>query len=223
MIPLDECGRVTEQPNSPVPQPVGLDLIAPEMVAPMLRRLTLAAIGAGVVTMIVLALLMSWPIAVLAGLVLSAPTAIYALAVQRRRMWLAGSELRVRTAFGSRSLDVAAATGVEVLVYSGRLSRIVLRITAGPDSQIVPLAMYTDAGSGRELHILGLRTLADALARSELAAALSVSSVLIGQLRAEARDAPLDERPLYRAVQLVRDRDSVQPVVLGDRDIATLS
>ncbi|MFI5775930.1 hypothetical protein [Nocardia sp. NPDC051570] len=214
---------MTEQPNSPVPQPVGLDLIAPEMVAPMLRRLALAAVAVGVVAAVLLALLVSWPVAVLAGLALGAPTAVYAVAVQRRRMWLAGSELRARTLFGSRRLDVAAATGVEVLVYPGRLSRIVLRITTGPDSRIVPLAMYTDAGSGRELHILGLRALADALSHTELAAALAVSAVLVEQLRAEARDAPLPDRPLYRAVQLVRSRDSVQPVVLGDRDIAALS
>ncbi|MCM6774704.1 hypothetical protein NDR87_12775 [Nocardia sp. CDC159] len=204
-------------------QPVGLDLIAPELFAPMLRRLTLVAVGVGVVAALVLALVVSWPLAILAGLALGAPTALYAMAVRRRRMWLVGNELRARTLFGSRRLDVAAATGVEVLVYPGRLSRIVVRITAGRDSQIVPLAMYTDSGSGRELHILGLRTLADALARSELAAALAVSAVLIAQLRAEARDAPLEQRPLYRAVRLVRARDIVQPIVLADSDIAALA
>ncbi|MGV9301456.1 hypothetical protein ACWDNU_45865, partial [Amycolatopsis sp. NPDC003676] len=66
-----------------------------------------------------------------------------------------------------------------------------------------PLAMYTDSGSGRELHLLGLRKLADALAASELAAAVAVSEVLVQQLRAEARDAGLGERPLYRGVRLV--------------------
>ncbi|MFF0488139.1 hypothetical protein ACWDSJ_15595 [Nocardia sp. NPDC003482] len=213
---------MTEPSNSGAAQPVGLDLIAPETFAPMLRRLTLAAVGVGVVAALLLALLVSWPVAVLAGLALGAPTALYAVAVQRRRMWLTGTELRARRLFGSRRLDVAAATGVEVLVYPARLSRIVLRVTAGRDSQLVPLAMYTDSGSGRELHILGLRTLADALARSELAAALAVSGVLVNQLRAEARDAALEERPLYRAVQLVRAQDIVQPVVLGDRDIARL-
>ncbi|MBF6332089.1 hypothetical protein [Nocardia transvalensis] len=214
---------MTEQPNPSAPRQVGLDLIAPEMYAPMLRRLTVGAIGVGIVVALLLALVVSWPIAVLAGVALGAPTAVYALAVQRRRMWLVGSIIQARTLFGGRRLDIADATGVEVLVYPGRLSRVVLRITAGRGIQIVPLAMYTDAGSGRELHILGLRKLADALATSKLAAALAVSTVLVGQLRAEARDAVLDERPLYRAVQLVRAQDIVQPVVLSDRDIATLA
>nr|WP_169336495.1 hypothetical protein [Nocardia transvalensis] len=188
----------------------------------MLRRLTAAALAVGVVAALLLALVVAWPIAVLAGLVLGAPTAIYAMAVQRRRMWLAGTVIEARTLLGRRRLDIAAAGGVEVLVYPGRLSRIVLRLTADRSIQVVPLAMYTDAGSGRELHILGLRTLADALAASELAAGLAISALLVGQLRAEARDAGLEERPLYRAVQLVRAKDTVQPVVLSDREIAAL-
>ncbi|MQY29012.1 hypothetical protein [Nocardia aurantia] len=213
---------MTDEPKPEPPQPIGLDLIAPEMYTPMLRRLSLAAIGIGIVMGLLLALAVPWPIAVVAGVVLGAPTALYALAVQRRRIWLAGTVIRARTIFGSRRLDVAEATGVEILIFPGRLSRIVLRVTAGGARQVVPLAMYTDAGSGRELHILGLRRLADALAASPLAAALAVSDVLVGQLRAEARDAVLEERPLYRAVRSVRSRDSVQPVVLSDRDIAAL-
>ncbi|RDI50657.1 hypothetical protein [Nocardia mexicana] len=214
---------MTEQPNPEGPQRVGLDLIAPELYAPMLRRLLLAAVTVGVLTALLLGLLVSWPVALLAGVMLGAPTALYAAAVQRRRIWLAGTVIEARTLFGVRRLDIAAAEGVEILVYPGRLSRIALRITAGRGTQAVPLAMYTDAGSGRELHILGLRKLADALASSKLAAALSVSDLLIGQLRAEARDAGLEERPLYRAVQLVRAKDAVQPVVLSDSEIATLA
>ncbi|MCX4091167.1 hypothetical protein [Nocardia sp. alder85J] len=213
---------MTDEPKPEPPQPIGLDLIAPEMYAPMLRRLTLAALGIGVAVGLLLALAVWWPIAVVAAVVLGAPTTLYALSVQRRRIWLVGTVIRARTVFGRRQLDVAAATGVEILVFPGRLSRIVLRVTAGGARQVVPLAMYTDAGSGRELHLLGLRRLADALAASNLAAALAVSGMLVGQLRAEARDAVLDDRPLFRAVQLVRTRDSVQPVVLSDREIATL-
>jgi hypothetical protein len=218
----DECGRVTEQPNSERPQPVGLDLIAPEVYAPMLRRLTLIACGVGVVVAVLLALVVRWPIAVLAGVVLVTPPALYAVSTRRRRIWMVGTVIEARTLFGRRRVDAAAATGVEILVFPGRLSRIVLRVTAGGGRQVVPLAMYTDAGSGRELHILGLRKLADALAACPLAAALAVSSMLVGQLRAEARDAGLEERPLYRAVKLVRAKDFVQPVALSDADIAAL-
>ncbi|NKY86983.1 hypothetical protein [Nocardia veterana] len=214
---------MNESSNSAAPQPVGLDLIAPELYAPMLRRLALGAVGVGVVVGLVVGWVAGWPVGVLVGGVIGAPTAIYALVVRRRRMWLAGTVLEARTALGRRRLDIADASGVEVLVYPGRLSRIVVRITAGGRAQTVPLAMYTDAGSGRELHILGLRSLADALSAAELAAALALSGLLVGQLRAEARDAGLADRPLYRAVQLVRARDIVQPVRLSDSDIAALS
>ncbi|GAB2695297.1 hypothetical protein [Nocardia thraciensis] len=213
---------MTEQTDPEGPQRVGLDLIAPELYAPMLRRLLLAALALGVLTALLLGLLVGWSVGLLAGSLLGAPTALYAAAVQRRRIWLAGTVVEARRLFGVRRVDIAAAEGVEILVYPGRLSRIALRITAGGGTQAVPLAMYTDAGSGRELHILGLRKLADALASSKLAAALSVSDLLIGQLRAEARDTGLEERPLYRAVQLVRAKDAVQPVVLSDSEIATL-
>ncbi|MBL1076698.1 hypothetical protein JK358_20060 [Nocardia sp. 2] len=214
---------MTEQPNTQPATPVGLDLIAPEMYAPALRRLSLAALGVGIGVGLLLALFVSWPIALCAGVVLGAPTALYAVAAQRRRMSLDGTVIHARNWSGEHTLDLAAATGVEVLVYPGRLSRVVLRVTTGPETRIVPLAMYTDGGSGREMHILGLRKLADALAACPLAAALAVSSMLVHQLRAEARDANAEERPLYRAARMVRAKDSVQPVVLSDQDIAELA
>ncbi|UFS97405.1 hypothetical protein [Nocardia huaxiensis] len=214
---------MTEQPNTEPATTVGLDLIAPEMYAPALRRLTLAALGVGIGVGLLLALFVSWPIAACAGIVLGAPTALYAAAAQRRRMWLSGTVIHARNWSGEHTLDLAAATGVEVAVYPGRLSRVVLRVTTGPESRIIPLAMYTDSGSGREMHILGLRRLADALASCPLAAALAVSSMLVHQLRAEARDANAEERPLYRAARMVRGKDVVQPVVLSDQDIAELA
>ncbi|MTE14985.1 hypothetical protein [Nocardia aurantiaca] len=202
---------------------VGLDLIAPELLAPALRRLTLAALGIGIGVGVLMALFVHWPIALATGLVLGAPTTLYALAVQRRRITVSGTVVRARTWRGERRLDLAAATAAEILVYPGRISRIVLRATAGADTQVVPLAIYSDSGGGRELHILGLRKLADALAGCPLAAALAISDLLVQQLRAEARDAVAEQRPLYRAVRMVRDRDQVAPVVLADSDIADLA
>ncbi|MEV6427007.1 hypothetical protein [Nocardia sp. NPDC051463] len=217
---------MTVEPSNPGDSqpvsPVGLDLVAPETYAPMLRRLALAAVGVGVGATLLAALLVSWPIAVLIGFVVGAPTVGYAMALRRRRMWLAGTTIHARRLFGARHVDLAVATGVEILVFPARLSRIVLRVTAGADTQIIPLAMYTDSGSGRELHLIGLRKLADALASCPLAAAVAVSSMLVHQLRAEARDAGLEERPLYRAVQLAREKDYVSPIVLTDGEVATL-
>ncbi|APE35763.1 hypothetical protein BOX37_19460 [Nocardia mangyaensis] len=203
-------------------QAVGIDLVAPEVFAPMLRRLALAALGIGIGAALLSAVWLSWPYAILLGLVVAVPTLGYVFAFRRRRMWLSGSVISAHRLFGERTVDLAAATGVQLLVFPGRLSRIVLKVTAGPDTQLVPLAMYTDAGSGRELHPLGLRKLADALAASELAAGAAVSEILVHQLRAEARDAALGERPLYRGVQLVRAKDSVSSVVLSDQEVAQL-
>ncbi|MEC3953496.1 hypothetical protein VMT65_10680 [Nocardia sp. CDC153] len=202
---------------------VGLDLIAPELLAPALRKLTLAALGVGIGVGLLLALFVHWPVALATGIVLGAPTALYAIAVQRRRITVSGTVIRARTWRGERSIDLAAASAVEILVFPGKISRIVLRVTAGPDSQIVPLAIYSDSGSGRELHILGLRKLADALAGCSLAAALAISGMLVQQLRAEARDAVAEERPLYRAVRMVRARDEAAPIILADSDIADLA
>ncbi|MFC4373591.1 hypothetical protein ACFO5K_05710 [Nocardia halotolerans] len=206
-----ESGRSTAEP-------VGIDLVAPEVFAPMLRKLRLAALGLGIGATLLSSLWLSWPYAILLGLIVAVPTIGYVIAFQRRRMLLGGTVIHAHRLFGARDIDLAAATGVQLLVFPGRLSRIVLRVTAGADTQLVPLAMYTDAGSGRELHLLALRKLADALTASEL-----VAEVLIAQLRAEARDAGLDERPLYRAVQLARAKDSVAAVVLTDSEVATLT
>ncbi|MGW6729320.1 hypothetical protein ACWF9G_25755 [Nocardia sp. NPDC055029] len=203
-------------------EPVGIDLVAPEVFAPMLRRLALAALGVGIGVTLLSAVWVSWPYAIALGLVVAVPTIGYVFAFRRRRMWLSGTEIRAHRLLGEHRIDLADASGVQLLVFPGRLSRIVLKVTAGADIQLVPLAMYTDAGSGRELHLLGLRKLADALAASELAAAVVVSEVLVQQLRAEARDAGLGERPLYRGVRLVRVKDVVSPVVLTDSEVASL-
>ncbi|MGV9410374.1 hypothetical protein ACWDOP_10705 [Nocardia sp. NPDC003693] len=214
---------MTDKSKSGAAAEVGLDLIAPELLAPALRRLTLAALGVGIGMGLLTALWVSWPVAVAIGLVLGAPTALYATAVQRKRILLSGTVIRARTWRGEHSVDLAAATGTEIVVYPGKVSRVLLRVTANGDTRVVPLAIYTDSGSGRELHILGLRKLADALAACPLAAALAVSDLLVQQLRAEARDANAEERPLYRAMRQVRDRDAVSMVVLSDADISELT
>ncbi|WP_051406896.1 hypothetical protein [Nocardia sp. CNY236] len=202
--------------------PVGLDLVAPEVYAPMLRRLALAAAGIGVGATLLAAIVMSWTLAVAIGLVVAVPTLVYVFGLRRRQIWLADNVIHARTMFGERRVDVSAMSGVQVLVFPDRVSRVALRITAGAVSQVVPLAMYTDTGSGRELHLLGLRRLADALAVGNSPAAEAVSSLLVQQLRAEARDAGLEDRPLYRAVEMARAKDMVSPVVLTDAEVTAL-
>lgn len=212
---------MTDSPTA-ADQPIGLDLVAPEMLAPVMRRFALIAgvvsIGIGVVIGFFFGPLPG----LVTALVLAVPAVGQFLAPRRRRLWLTGNTLYARRLWRTRRLEVPATTGIELLIYPGRISRVVLRLTAGPDRQVVPLALYTDAGSGRELHILGLRRLADALSHSELAAGVAVADLLVHQLRAEARDAGLGERPLYRAVTSVRAKDYVAPIVLTDAEIAAL-
>ncbi|MGW1740199.1 hypothetical protein ACWCPQ_15470 [Nocardia sp. NPDC001965] len=213
---------MTDAPTPDAGQRIGLDLVAPEVYAPVLRRLALVALALALAIGAVTGVVFGPFPGLVAVLVVALPAVGYVAVARRRRLWLCGSTISAQTLTRTRALDVPAVTGVELLVYPGRLSRLVLRLTAGPDRQLVPLAMYTDAGSGRELHLLGLRRLADALVRSELPAALAVADLLVHQLRAEARDAALSERPLYRAVTLTRAKDYVTPIVLTDAEIATL-
>ncbi|WP_051027165.1 hypothetical protein [Nocardia higoensis] len=212
-------------PNADRPvteQPVGLDLVAPETYTPMLRKLALAAVGVGVGAGLIAAIFASWPVALAVGLVVGVPTVCSALALGRRRIWLTGNTVHARRFVGEQRIEVASADGVELLVYPGRLSRVALRLTGAGRIQIIPLAMYSDSGSGRELHLLGLRKLADALATGSSATAVAVSDLLVQQLRAEARDAGLEERPLYRAARMARAKDYVSPIVLTDREVAEL-
>lgn len=213
---------MTDAPPPDADQPIGLDLVAPEMYAPALRRLALAALVLAVVIGVVVALLFGPVAGLVAGLVVAVPPVGQMFLAPRRRLLLRGSTVEARRLLRTRRLDVTALTGIELLVTPARVSRVALRLTAGPDRRLVPLALYTDSGSGRELHLLGLRRLADALMRSELPSALLVADVLVHQLRAEARDAGPAERPLYRAVLAARAKDYVGTVGLSDPEITSL-
>ncbi|WP_370654889.1 hypothetical protein [Prescottella sp. R16] len=199
-----------------------LDLIPAALLAPRMRRVALVSVLIGVVVGAVVALFASLPVAAAVGVVVGAPTAVSALLAARRRIWLDGTVLHASNGVRRRHLDVAGAATVEFTVRTARVSQVVLRVGDGRVVQAVPLALYT-ADGGRELEVLGLRKLADALSSSELVPAAAAASVLIGQLRAEARGAGLEERPLYRAVVLVRDAGRVPQTTLTDQEVAALA
>lgn len=202
-------------------QQTSLDLVDPRLIAPKLRRVALVAAAVGVGCALVLGLLVSWSVGLIVGLVVGGPTAASALLALRRRTWLAGTTIRSQRAIGQRSVDAARAISAELQVRTGRVSQVGVRIQEGDSALRVPLALYTDTG-GAELGVLGLRRLADALSAGELAAAAAVSSVLVEQLRAEARGAGLEERPLYAAVRLVRDSGRAPFTTLSDAEVASL-
>jgi len=201
---------------------VELDLVPAHLIAPRLRRLALLAIVVGVVIGALVGLFVSPTAGVVVGVLIGVPTALSALLVTRRRMWMSGTVIHARSGFRTVSVDVARAVSAELLVRSGRVSQVALKVGDGNRLVTVPLALYTDDG-GRELEVLPLRSLADGLVSGDLAPAVAMSAVLIGQLRAEARGAGLEERPLYRAVRLARDANRVPQTVLTDDEVVRLT
>lgn len=208
----DANGRAEETP---------LDLVPAALILPRLRRVALVALGVGLACVVVFGLLTTWTVGIVIGLVVAAPTAVSALLTMRRRIWLSGTTVHSRRAIGEKHVDLASAVSAELQVRAARVSQVILRIGDGSTGLGVGLALYTDTG-GRELDVLALRRLADALSASELAAAAAVSSLLVEQLRAEARGAGLEERPLYAAVRLVRDAGRGPITTLSDAEVAGL-
>ncbi|PRX46137.1 hypothetical protein B0I33_108284 [Prauserella shujinwangii] len=139
----------------------------------------------------------------IAGLVVAALVALPLLYVvlfnMRRQLWLEGTHVVVRT-WRTRRIDLVAAQRLDLLVTDVRGTRTVsLLVNARQRGRTakVDLAVYAGTG-GRELGILALRRLADALANNIEANGLVFSELLVAQLRAEARGDAAAERPLYR-------------------------
>jgi len=190
------------------------------MLAPRMRRVALIAVVIGVVVGAVVAFFAAPLVALVVAAVIALPTAVSALLATRRRIWLAGTTIHASNGLIEKRVDVAQAVSVEFVVRAARISQVAVRIGDGRVVRTVPLALYT-ADGGRELDVLG--RLADALSSSEVAPAAGAASLLIDQLRAEARGAGLEERPLYRAVALVRDAGRVPQTTLTDEEVAGLS
>jgi len=99
-------------------------------------------------------------------------------------------------------VDLRAAERLELVVTDVRGTRTIgLLVSATGKTINLPIAIYSGTG-GRELGILMLRRLADALAASENTGGLIYSELLVAQLRSEAKGDPAAERPLYRLASL---------------------
>jgi hypothetical protein len=119
----------------------------------------------------------------------------------RRRLWLEGSRV-VAKSLGRKQVDLRNVDKIELMVTDIRGTRTVgLLLTESRKSINLALAVYSGAG-GRELGILVLRRLADALASSGNTAGLVFSQLLVAQLRAEAKGDAAADRPLYRLASL---------------------
>jgi hypothetical protein len=198
---------------------VELDLVPVELIAPRLKKVAIGAVVVGVMIAAIASVFLPVAVAVVLGVVVAVPTAGSAWIGLRRRTWLSDNKIHVRGGFRTTHLSVAGLVSAEVQIRTARIDQISLRLYDGSAKATIALALYTKGG-GRELPILSLRKLADALWTSELVPAAAVASVLV---KAEARDAGLDERPLYRAVQLVREAGRTPLATLTDREVAGLT
>lgn len=119
----------------------------------------------------------------------------------RRQLWLDGTKIVAKT-IGSKVVDLKHAERIELVVTDVRGTRTIGLLVGGKRKTIsTPLAIYSGTG-GRELGILLLRRLADALVASENTSGLIFSELLVAQLRAEAKGEAAPERPLYRLASL---------------------
>lgn len=200
--------------------PVALDLVSAEFLAPRLRKIVVGSLLLGVVLGVVLALVVPVWVALLVGVIVGGPAALSGWLGLRRRVWIDGPRLCAR-GLRTRRLNMPEVVTAEMTIRTAGIDQISLRLYDGRTRIVLPLALYT-RGGGRELPILALRTLADSLWTTELVPAAAIASVLVDQLRAEARDAGLDERPLYRAIELVRSKGRTPHATLTDREVAQL-
>ncbi|SDN69455.1 hypothetical protein [Allokutzneria albata] len=175
---------------------VPLDLLSPDLLR---RRALLVGLAGGLIAALlgVLVALLLDPVAGLVlFVVLALPPSLLSFAESRKRSWLDGRVLTVR-GLSTTSADLAEVTDLGVLVSQAKgLRTVSLLVTAGGRTISVGLAIYAEDRL-RELEPLALRKLADALSATGQPHALLFSELLVAQLRAEAREAALDERPLF--------------------------
>lgn len=160
-----------------------------------------------------------------AGLVIALPL-LYVMAVNlRRRVWLEGTTLVVRT-WGVRRVELVAASRLDLVIGDIRGTRTVsLLVNAGDRRKVakVDLAVFSGAG-GRELGALQLRRLANALMNNTEANGLVFAELLVAELKSEARGDSAADRPLYRLASAAPAGKYIQrfPMDAVSRFVATL-
>jgi len=137
----------------------------------------------------------------IAAAVVGLPLLLLTLYSVRRQVWLDGNDLVVRT-WGTRRLPIAEATRVDVVITQMRGARTVALLFGGKRTSVkVDLAVYQGSGlaaTGREMGIVPLRRLANALMKNTEVNGMVFAELLVAQLRSEAKGDGLEDRPLYR-------------------------
>lgn len=136
----------------------------------------------------------------IAAAVVGVPLVYLVLYTTRRRVWIQGGALLVRT-WGTRRLEVAKAQRIDLLITQVRGTRTIGILIGAEEKKSravkVDLATY-QGGGGRELSVLPLRKLANALMNNTDSNGMVFAELLLAQLRSEAKGDPLEDRPLYR-------------------------
>jgi hypothetical protein len=133
------------------------------------------------------------------ALVVAALLSYLVLFTVRRRVWLEDGVVLVRV-WRTRRVDIAQAERIDLLVTDVRGMRTIsLLFNARRRGRTakVDLAVYAGTG-GRELGVLALRRLANALMNNIEANGMIFSELLVAQLRSEAKGEAAPDRPLYR-------------------------
>lgn len=117
----------------------------------------------------------------------------------RRRVWLSDGVVLVRV-WRTRRVDIAQAVRIDLMVTDVRGMRTIsLLLGARPRGRAVKIDLAVYAGTGgRELGVLALRRLANALMNNIEANGMVFSELLVAQLKSEARGDAAADRPLYR-------------------------
>ncbi|WP_243770345.1 hypothetical protein [Amycolatopsis acidicola] len=131
--------------------------------------------------------------------VVAVPLVYVVLWTARRRLWLEGNSVLVRT-WRTRRVDIVQASRIDLLVTDVRGMRTVsllLNARQRGKTAKIDLAVYAGTG-GREQGVLALRRLANALMNNIEANGMVFSELLVAQLKSEARGDGAADRPLYR-------------------------
>ncbi|GAB3126590.1 hypothetical protein GCM10027289_02730 [Tsukamurella serpentis] len=187
---------------------VDVDLIPPRVMLPTVRRALAVGLVVSLFAAVMTAILAGpgWAIGVLvAG---AAPGLIGYLAVARRRVYLDHRVLTRRT-LRTQRVNLMDADEVDLVAALARLSQVSLRVRQGRTTVRLPVALYGTPRPGRirgrELPMLGMRRLAEALERNQLPQAQDIARVLTEQARSQATSTPMRDRPLCRAAGIARE------------------
>jgi hypothetical protein len=166
------------------------------------KRVTAAAVAITLVVAAfggVAALFGGARVGLIAAVAVALPLVWMAAGNIRRTMWLVGTEVVVRS-WATRRIDVTAAERIDVIVTQVRQARTVsLLVTGGTRGSAVKIDVATYEGNERrELPILTLRKLANALMDNTEANGMVFAELLVAQLRAEAKGSPAQARPLHQ-------------------------